>query len=67
MPTIEIGHIHGGPLDCFDEFGADFDITELNSKLVRIVHATKDQVVLEVVPEMPPTWPPAFAGTSAIV
>lgn len=60
MPHIEIGKVKGGPLDCFDEFGADYDITELNDKLVRIKHATRDQVTLEIVHEMPPVWPSTF-------
>jgi hypothetical protein len=66
VAQIEIAVPLGGPLDCSDEWGADYDITELMGKLVRVRHVARDQIIFEVVAEQPPCWP-MFAGTSAIV
>jgi hypothetical protein len=54
---IHISTILGVPLDCSDDFGADFDITELMGRVVRVSHVARDEIVLELVPDEVP-----FAG-----
>jgi hypothetical protein len=65
MPTIHIaGHL-GSPLEISDTFGADFASVDLLGKVVRIAEVRANEIVIELVQDMPASWPNAFtAGVS---
>jgi hypothetical protein len=48
MATVHIACPMGGKLDVSDDKGMDLDPTDLNDRIVKIVHVTRDEIVFEV-------------------
>lgn len=55
MPSIHISALYGTPFEVMNEKGDWADLTALNGKLVRVSHATVNEIVIEVEEEMSPT------------
>lgn len=54
MPSIHVSTLYGTPFEVTDEKGSWADLTALNGKVVRVVHAAVNEIVLEVEEEMSP-------------
>lgn len=47
MPSVHITNLLGAPFEVTDEAGHWTNITELNGRLVRVIHAANNEIVLE--------------------